>query len=60
MLYKAKAILILERQMRISGFGFVSVAQPQKIGIKQMMDKTRQAKNTPSEDTSADAIRETG
>ena len=46
--------------MCISEFIFVSVAQPQKVGIKQMMGKARQAKNTPSEHTSADAIRETG
>ena len=33
--------------MRISEFIFVSVAQPQKFGIKQMMGKIRQAKHTP-------------
>ena len=46
--------------MRSSEFIFVSVAQPQKFGIKQMMGKTRQAKHTHSEHTSTDAIRETG
>ena len=35
------------RQMRISEFIFVSVTQPQKFGIKQMMGKTRQAKPIP-------------
>ena len=33
--------------MRISEIIFVSVAQPQKFRIKQMMGKIRQAKHTP-------------
>ena len=46
--------------MRISEFILVSFAQTQKFGIKQMMSKTQQAKHMPSEQTSTDAIRETG